>query len=210
VKIALFGSTGRIGQRILNEALTRGHRVIAVVRDATAPHGNNANLEFKTGDVLKPESVAVATKGAEVVISAYGPGAGDAGQIVTAAKSLVEGLAANQSTRLIVVGGAGSLEATPGVQLLDTPDFPSTHKKAAEAHRGALEILRKSSLQWTCVSPSAQIKEGTRTGRYRTGTNQLLADEKGRSWISMEDFAAAILDEVETPRFNGARFTVGY
>jgi putative NADH-flavin reductase len=210
LKIALYGSTGRIGTRILNEALARGHQVTAIVRDAAHMSDNRPNLEFKTGDVLKPESVAIATKGADVVISAYGPGAGDADQIAKAAESLVEGVGANQPMRLIVVGGAGSLELAPGVQLVDTPNFPPAYKKLALAHREALDILRKAPIDWTYASPPAEIDEGARTGHYRIGTDQLLVDQNGRSQISMEDFAAAILDEVEKPRFARKRFTVGY
>ena len=105
MKIALYGSTGRIGRRILNEALSRGHEVTAIVRDASHSNQSRPHLEFKTGDVLKPESVVAATKGNNVVISAYGPGAGDANQITAAAKSLVEGVGANQPMRLVVVGG---------------------------------------------------------------------------------------------------------
>ena len=209
MRIALFGSTGRIGRRILNEALARGHQVTAIVRDASTMHDNNKNLEFKTGDVLKAESVAVATKGADVVISAYGPGAGDANQIASAAKSLVEGLNANHTARLLVVGGAGNLQVSPGVQLLDTPGF-AAYKKLALAHRKSMEILKKSSLDWTYVVPSAEINEGTRTGRYRTGHDGLLVDQTGKSHISMEDFAVALLDEVEKPQFSHACFTVGY
>jgi putative NADH-flavin reductase len=194
----------------LNEALARGHPVTAIVRDAAHMSDNRPNLEFKTGDVLKPESVAIATKGADVVISAYGPGAGDADQIAKAAESLVEGVGANQPMRLIVVGGAGSLELAPGVQLVDTPNFPPAYKKLALAHREALDILRKAPIDWTYASPAAEIDEGTRTGHYRIGTDQLLVDQNGRSQISMEDFAAAILDEVEKPRFARKRFTVGY
>lgn len=141
MRIALFGSTGRIGRRILNEALARGHQVTAIVRDASTMHDNSKNLEFKTGDILKPESVAVATKGADVVISAYGPGAGDANQISSAAKSLVEGLNANHTARLLVVGSAGNLQVSPGVQLLDTPDF-AAYKKLALAHRESMEVLK--------------------------------------------------------------------
>jgi uncharacterized protein len=210
LKIALFGSTGRIGTRILNEALGRGHKVTAIVRDASQQTVKRPNLEYKTGDVLKPESVAIATKGSDAVISAYGPGAGDANQIVTAAQALVEGVGTNLPMRLIVVGGAGSLEVSPGVQLVDTPDFPPAYKKLALAHRDALEIIRRAPFDWTYVSPSAEIDEGSRTGHFRTGANQLLVDSSGRSRISMEDFAVAILDEVEKPKFSRARFTVGY
>ncbi|HWF38941.1 MAG TPA: NAD(P)H-binding protein [Candidatus Acidoferrales bacterium] len=209
MKIALFGSTGRIGRRILNEALARGHQVTAIVRDASTQHDNHKNVEFKTGDVLKAESVAVATRGADVVISAYGPGAGDANQIASAAKSLVEGLNANHTARLIVVGSAGNLQIAPNQQLLDTPEF-AAYKKFALAHGESMEILKKSSLDWTYVIPSAEINEGTRTGRYRTAKDDLLVDDKGQSQISMEDFAVAVLDEVEKPQFRRARFTVGY
>ncbi len=128
----------------------------------------------------------------------------------SAAQALVEGVGTNQPMRLIVVGGAGSLEVSPGVQLVDTPDFPPAYKKLALAHRDALEIIRKAPFDWTYVCPSAEIDEGTRTGKYRTGTNQLLIDPGGQSRISMEDFAVAILDEVEKPKFSRARFTVGY
>ena len=114
MKVALFGSTGRIGKRILNEALTRGHHVTAIVRDASHASSSNSNLEYKTGDVLKPESIAMSTKGNEVVISAYGPGAGDANQIVTAAKALVEGVGLNQPMRLIVVGSRESRSRARG------------------------------------------------------------------------------------------------
>ena len=210
MKTARFGSTGRIGSRILNEALERGHQVTAIVRDAAHAANTRPNLEFKTGDVLKPESVAAATRGSDVVISAYGPGAGDANQIATAAQALVEGVGANQPMRLVVVGGAGALEVAPGVQLVDTPNFPPAYKKLALAHRDALDIVRKAPFDWTYASPSAEINEGTRTGTYRIGKDQLLVDQKGRSNISMEDFAVAVLDEVEKPQHSRARFTVGY
>ena len=209
MKIVLFGSTGRIGRRILHEGLARGHEVTAIVRDASTMRGDSKNLEFKTGDVLKAESVAVATKGADVVISAYGPGAGDACQIASAAKSLVEGLNANHTARLIVVGSAGNLQFSPNQKVLDTPEF-TPYKKLAEAHGDELEILKRSSLDWTVVSPSVEINEGTRTGRYRTGHDDVLVDPNGKSRISMEDFAVAVLDEAEKPQFSRARFTVGY
>ena len=112
--------------------------------------------------------------------------------------------------RLIVVGGAGSLEVSPGVQLLETPEFPSAWKGVALAHRDALDAYRKSGLNWTYVSPAALIEPGRRTGQYRIGTDQLLKDEKGDSRISMEDYANAVVDEIEKPRFSRQRFTVAY
>ncbi|HLZ57791.1 MAG TPA: NAD(P)H-binding protein, partial [Ktedonosporobacter sp.] len=110
----------------------------------------------------------------------------------------------------IVVGGAGSLEVAPGLHLVDTPDFPAAWKPTALAHRDALEVYRKANLDWTYVSPAALIAPGERTGTYRTGTDKLLTDEKGESRISAEDYAIAILDEVEHPHFIRRRFTVAY
>lgn len=209
-QIALFGSTGMIGQRILNEALARGHKITAIVRDASRAPLHASNLSVKTGDVLKPESVAVAARGNEVVVSAFGPGNGDPQQFVTAAKALLEGVGAIQPARLIVVGGAGSLEVAPGVQLVDTPDFPPAWKKAASMARDALTVYRTAPFDWTYVSPPMFIQPGTRTGKYRPGKDHLLKDEKGESRISAEDYAVAIVDEIEKPQHLRERFTVAY
>ena len=211
-KIALFGATGMIGQRILNEALSRGHQVTAIVRDSTRGPTSQGTAA-KPGDILKPESVALAVAGNDIVVSAYGPGGGDANQVVTAAKALIEGVAAlAEPIRLIVVNGAGNLEVAPGQLLVDTPDFPKPWKPLALAHGAALAVFRSApaNVNWTCVSPAAFIEPGKRTGHYRTGTEQLVVDEKGESRISAEDFAVAIIDEVERPRFPRQRFTVAY
>jgi uncharacterized protein len=217
--IALFGATGMIGQRILNEALSRGHKVVAIVRDVTKIPTNKPGLSAKPGDVLKPESVAVAVAGNDVVVSSYGPGAGDPQQVIQAARALIEGIAAaSQNTgkpiRLIMVGGAASLEVAPGLLLLDAPNFPAAWKGVASAHRDALEVLRKegtaAGINWTYFSPAAFIQPGERTGKYRTGTDQLLTDGKGESRISAEDYAVALIDEIEKPHFAGKRFTAAY
>jgi uncharacterized protein len=145
--IALFGTTGMIGQRILNEALSRGHTVTAIARDPSKISEKRPNLTVATGDILKPESVAAAAAGHDVVVSSYGPRDGDPQQLVTAARSLIEGVAAanrkaGKSIRLIMVGGAASLEVAPGVILLDAPNFPAAWKGIASAHRDALQVLR--------------------------------------------------------------------
>jgi putative NADH-flavin reductase len=217
--IALFGATGMIGQRIVNEALSRGHKVVAIVRDVTKIPTNRPGLSAKPGDVLKPESVAVAVAGNDVVVSSYGPGSGDPQQVIQAARALIEGIAAaSQNTgkpiRLIMVGGAASLEVAPGVMLLDAPNFPAAWKGVASAHRDALEVLRKegtaAKIDWTYFSPAAFIQPGERTGKYRTGTDQLVTDGKGESRISAEDYAVALIDEIEKPHFAGKRFTAAY
>jgi uncharacterized protein len=211
--IVLFGSTGTIGQRILAEALARGHKVTAVVRETSRTGEHRANLDYRTGDIFSPDDIAAAAVGHDVVVSAYGPGTGDANLLVKAAHSLIGGLTRVEPIRLIVVSGAGSLEVKPGVQLVDTPDFPPAWKPAGLAHREAIEVFRKAGFagfDWTAVSPSATIEPGTRTGKYRTATDELIVDGQGNSRISDEDFAVAILDEIENPKFAGKRFTAGY
>ncbi len=149
----------------------------------------------------------------DVVVSAYGPRAGDPSLVVKAAHALVEGLTRVEPIRLIDVNGAGSLEVAPGAQLVDAPNFPAEWKGIALAHRDALDVFRKAGFagfDWTVVSPPALIQPGTKTGHYRTATEQLIKDAKGDSAISAEDFAVAILDEIEKPKFKQQRFTVGY
>jgi putative NADH-flavin reductase len=212
-KIMLIGSTGMIGQRILHEALNRGHHVTALVRDTSGTGEHRADLDYHTGDILKPETIATAAVDHDVVVSAYGPGKGDPNLVVKAAHELIGALTRVEPIRLIVVCGAGSLEVKPGVQLVDAPDFPAEWKAIALAHREALEAYRKAGMaefDWTAVSPAASITPGTRMGKYRTGTDQLLTDAAGKSYISAEDFAVAVVDEIEKPRFQGQRFTVAY
>jgi len=212
-KIMLIGSSGMIGQRILHEALNRGHHVTALVRDTSGTGEHRASLDYHTGDIFKPDTIATAAVDHDVVLSAYGPGKGEQNLVVKAAHALIEALTRVEPIRLIVVSGAGSLEVKPRVQLMDRPDFPAEWKAIALAHREALEVYRKAGMaefDWTAVSPAALIAPGARTGKYRTGTDQLLVDDKGKSYISAEDFAGAIVDELERPHFQGQRFTVAY
>ncbi len=132
--------------------------------------------------------------------------------MVDAARAQIAGLKAAGVKRLIVVGGAGSLEVAPGVQVVDTPEFPAAWKGIALAHRDALEVYRKEGgeLEWTYFSPPALIEPGERTGKFRVGSDQLLVDGTGQSQISAEDYAIALLDEVETPRHVRKRFTAAY
>ena len=212
-KIMLIGSSGMIGQRVLHEALNRGHHVTALVRDTSGTGEHRAELDYHTGDIFKPETIATAAVDHDVVVSAYGPGKGDSNLVVKAAHALIEALTRVEPIRLIALSGAGSLEVKPGVQLVDMPDFPAEWKAIALAHREALDVYRKAGMaefDWTAASPAALIEPGTRTGKYRTGTDQLLVDDKGKSYISAEDFAVAVVDEIEKPRFPGQRFTAAY
>lgn len=202
MKIAVYGAGGTIGQRIAAEARARGHAVTALGRAAP---------------VTDAAAVARAVAGHDAVVSAVGPGFGPSAQpldmLSKAAHALLAGLTQAGVRRLVVVGGAGSLEVAPGKQLLDQPEFPAAWRPVAAAHRDALDVYRRypgSEVEWTYFSPAALIEPGARTGRHRTGGDRLLADEKGQSRISAEDFAIAILDELERPKSIRKRITVAY
>jgi uncharacterized protein len=208
MKLVLFGATGVIGSRILEEALKRGHHVAAVVRDPTRVHRTDTKMSVIKGDVLDPTCVADSAAGHDAVLCAVGPGAD---VIVGAAHSLLEALPRAGVQRLVVVGGAGSLEVAPGHLFVNASDFPKEYLDQARANCEALKIYRRNEfLDWTVISPPVWITPGERTGRFRLGGDQLLVDSKGESHISVEDFAVAFLDEVENPRHVRRRFTVAY
>lgn len=214
-RIALFGATGHIGSRILREALSRGHEVVAVVRDPGKLERTDqgTRLTVRTGDVLSPESVAEAAGAADVVVSAVGGGDGP-GHLATiepAAESLVAGLRTlgDRAPRLIAVGGAGSLRTPGGGQVWGADGLPEGVLQIMHAHGDALEFYRGvEDIRWTNISPAATIEPGIRTGTYRTALDDLVVDDEGNSRISMEDYAVAVLDEVENPRHVRERFTV--
>jgi putative NADH-flavin reductase len=217
MKIVLYGATGRAGSRILTELLGRGHEVVAVVRnlDKLAP---NDGLTVQQGDLSSVEAIAEAIGGAQAVVSAYGPPADKTDQLLDVTKREIAAVqqvsqqasSPEHAPRLIVVGGAGSLEVAPDVTLESTKDFPAALKPIAQAHEKALELLRASSIDWTYLSPSAFFEPGQRTGKFRLGQDQLLTAPDGKSWISMEDYAIALVDELEQPQHRRQRFTVGY
>jgi hypothetical protein len=208
MKVVLFGASGMIGSRILEELLSRGHQVTAVVRNPEKVTAKGATVV--KGDVTDAASVAAAAKGAEAAISAYAPPQDQPEKLLAATGSVLEGLKATGVGRLIAVSGAGSLEVAPGVQLVDTPSFPAAWKPIALAHREALSILKGSSLEWSALSPAALIGPGERTGKFRLGDTALVVDEKGDSRISAEDYAVALVDELEKPQHVRRQFTVAY
>jgi putative NADH-flavin reductase len=209
MNVVLFGPTGMIGSRVLNELLSRGHQVKAVVREPSRLESRSGLTAVK-GDILDPGNVAAATQGCDAVISAYGPGVDHPETLLDATRSLISGLKKVGVHRLLMVGGAGSLDVAPGLNLVDAPNFPPAWKPISLAHRDALEILRTSELDWTSVSPAAIIEPGARTRHYRTGLDTLLTDDKGESRISAEDFAVAIVNEIEQPKHTHQRFCVAY
>jgi len=212
MKIAVFGATGRIGSRIVNEALSRGLDVTAVVRHPENYTGGRPHLKVAKGDMFKTQDVETCAFDHDAVISAYNNTRGmPPSTIAEVAIPLINGLKQAHVKRLIIVGGAGTLEVKPGLQLVDTPDFPPAYKPSALAQREALKLYQKETeLEWTYISPSAETAPGVRTGNFRTGTNQLLTDSFGKSFISMEDLAVAIVDEIIHPQHIRQHFTVGY
>ncbi|MGW0364435.1 NAD(P)-dependent oxidoreductase [Streptomyces sp. NPDC002990] len=214
-KIALIGATGTIGTRVLREALGRGHEVTAVVRDPAKAAGSGAAVV--PGDVLDPASVTDAGAGHDVVVSAFGAGAGDPGTIAAAAKSLIGGVqslgADAPRPRVVVVGGAGSLRTPGGPLVWDEAGIPEPVLAVMHAHGEALDFLRTvpvEEVRWTSLSPAAQVAPGARTGTYRLALDDLVVDDAGRSRISTEDYAVALVDEIERDAHAGQRFTVGY
>jgi putative NADH-flavin reductase len=209
MKIALVGATGMIGQRVLTEASARGHDVTAISRN---PSSTNNAARTVAADATDSAALESAIRSHDAVISAIGPSrAAAADVIVEATRALAAACTRADVRRVIVVNGAGSLAVQPGVELLSTPDFRSDWRPVALAHREALEIWRRvKELDWTVVSPAALIEPGERRGKYRIGHNDLLVDENGKSHISAEDFAAGIVDELETNSHIGERITLGY
>jgi putative NADH-flavin reductase len=197
MKIVVFGSTGMIGSRIATELEQRGHEVIGASR-ATGT------------DITDPASVAAAVTGADAVVSAVSARGVDY-TLHDVARSLVDGLRRAGVTRLVLVGGAGSLEVAPGLRLMDTPEFPDEYKAEAGQGADALAFFQSiSDLDWTYVSPAAFIHPGERTGHYRLGGDQLLVDEKGKSEISAEDYAIGIADLLERGAHPRARVAVAW
>jgi putative NADH-flavin reductase len=203
MKVALIGATGNIGSRLVAELTSRGYTVTAISRhpEKTAA---KPGVTAKLGDVFDKAALTALLAGHDAVISAVRFSGSDPHILVDAVK-------ASGVKRYLVVGGAGSLEVAPGVKLIDTPNFPDAYKPEASKGGEFLQLLRgEKDLDWAFLSPSALISAGTRTGKFRLGGDQLLKDDKGNSSISYEDYAVAMVDELEKPKHSRARFTVGY
>jgi putative NADH-flavin reductase len=213
MKVALIGATGFVGSSISNEALNRGHQVTALVRHVhKLPQ--HLSLMAEKVDVLDGDKLVQLLAGHDAVISAYSPGSSSPDvqrEHREGSRSILNAVKQARVKRLLVVGGAGSLEVSPGVQVVDTPGFPDQYKGTALGTRDALNGLRaEPDVEWTFLSPSAMLEPGSRTGKFRMGGDQLLVDTNGQSKISVEDYAVALLDELETPQHIRQRFMVGY
>lgn len=200
--IALIGASGSAGSRILKELTDRGHRVTAIARHperiAQLP-----GVTAAKGDAHDLQGLALALRGHDAVVSAVNFTSSEP-------QTLIEAVRASGVKRYLIVGGAGSLDVAPGQRVIDLPDFPEAYKAEASGGAAFLEQLRQETeLEWTFLSPSAEFVPGERTGQFRLGKDALLIDEQG-SRISFEDYAVALVDEIEKPAHVRQRFTVGY
>ena len=219
MKVALIGATGFVGAKILEEALDRGHHVTAIVRNPAALP-SHPNLTSKAVDVLDVGALAAVVAGHDVAISGFNPGRGTAGgdeitqQHVAGHRAIIDAVKRSGVKRFLAVGGAASLKTAEGIEFLDSPEFP----KEFEAFKGGIRGTRalyymlkdEPDLDWVFLAPSVFLTPGERTGRFRTGKDHILYDADGRSSISLEDYAVAMVDEMERPAHHRERFTIGY
>jgi len=203
MKIALIGASGNVGQRVTAEAVSRGHEVVAIARNIE-PIALQDRVTPLAADLTDGAQIVEALKGADVaVLSVRFQGLDFEPALAAIKKSGVK--------RLLVVGGAASLYVAPGVQMIDTEGFPDFIKPEAEPARQALKRLEaENDLNWTFLSPSVFFGPGERTGTFRLAKDEVLTAEDGKSSISYEDYSIALLDEIEQPKHEGERFTVGY
>lgn len=213
MKVVLLGASGFVGSAILKEALDRGHQVTAVVRNQGHLKPVQ-NLKVQIADVYDSLALAAVMVGHDALISAFNPGWKDPNLYADQVRGTTSILNAAKSAaikRVLWVGGAGGLEVKPGVRVIDAPDFPAAIKPGSLATIEALDQLRREpEFDWSYLSPSANMKSGTRTGKFRLGADQLLVDSSDRSDISVQDYAVAMIDELEHPAHIRRRFTVGY
>ena len=213
MKLAIIGATGFVGSAVLQEALQQGHDVTAIVRhpEKLAVH---PSLTAKAVSVFDEAALADVLRGHVAVISAYNPGWTNPdiqSQMIEGSAHIVNATKQAKVPSLLVVGGAGSLEVAPGVQLVDTPQFPAEWKEGALGAREVLNQLRKEKeLNWRFISPAVFLEPGKRTGQFRYGDDAVLFNDDQPARISVEDLAVAIVEEIAAPRYNQRRFTVAY
>jgi len=217
MKVTVLGASGMVGTPLVEELLDRGHEVTAVVRNPDRIAARD-NLTVSRGDAFDPDSVRSSIQGADVLVTSVtvrdDAQRDDAARTPVSLVRTAAEVAAAEGVRYFAMGGAGSLEIAPGLQLVDSPEFPAEYKAESGGFRDALDYLKSDApagLTWTMISPPIEIDPAAeRTGRYRTGGGTLLTDDDGRSRISAADLAAAVVDELETPKHTGDRFSVAY
>ena len=209
MNVVVYGATGHSGSEIVKELVHRGHNVTAVARKVDSLKGE-PGVTAKADDLSNVDAIAEIIKGADVVVSAYAPPADHTDALVDVTRRQIEAVKKAGGPRLLVVGGAGLLEVAPGVTLIKSGHLPAEYLPIATSHEKALGVLRGSDINWTYLSPAAFFVPGERTGKFRLGTKELVADTKGESKISFADYAIALVDEIERPAHERGSFSVGY
>ena len=215
-KVAVIGATGFVGTQVVKELANRGYFVNALARN-TSKIEESENVKAVTADIYNTAELSEILKGNDAVISAFNPGWTNPNifeDFLKGAESIEKAVEESGVKRFITVGGAGSLYIAENLQLIDTPEFPAEIKPGAEAARQYLEIIKKNeNLDWTFFSPAIEMHQGTagvRKGTYRTALENPVFDEEGRSVLSVEDVAVALVDELENNQFVKQRFTAAY
>ncbi|HUX49899.1 MAG TPA: NAD(P)-dependent oxidoreductase [Spirochaetia bacterium] len=216
MKIVIVGATGFVGKALVAEAAHRGHEVTAIARHVDGV-ASVPGVTARNADVMDTDSLAKVFAGHDAVLSAFNPGWTNPNiynDSLAGLKSIEKAVEKAGVLRYLVIGGAGSLEVSPGVQLVDTPQFPADYKDGARAARDYLNVLKQNArLEWTFLSPAILMHAGItdgRTGSYRIGTDNPVFDAHGESRLSVEDLAVALIDELEQRRFVRRRFTAAY
>ena len=214
MKLFLIGATGFVGTKVLDEALLKGHHVTALVRNPEKVIVKNDLLMLIKGDVFDEGALSKQFKGHDAIISAYNSGWKNPNLYEDFKKGyhiILDAAKQSDIKRILVVGGAASLEVKPGVRVYDTPVIPKEFRPMV---MGAMELLdeikKEHELDWTFLSPPSKLFSGERTGIFRLGKDNPVVDEKGENTISTGDLAVAIINEIEHPQFICQRFTVGY
>lgn len=220
MNIVLLAATGRAGRTILAELVSRGHRVTAVARNLDKlPKDLPETVTPVRDDLDDTNRLADIIAGADAVVSAFGPSSSDpryttdqdyTDQLVGVTERAIAAVEKARAPRLIVVGGAGSLWFSPGVTVLDSGYWPQPYVAIAKSHVKAFAALKASGINWTYFSPPMMIQPGERTGKFRLGGDDVVKDANGKNHVSFEDYAIALVDELEKPEFERARFTIGY
>jgi len=216
MKVVVLAATGKAGRSVLSELILRGHDVVAVAR---SPQKLPSSINAIKDDLSNESSIAEIIEGADAVVTAYGPSTDDpryftdetyTDELVRVTQRVIAAVRKARVPRLLMVGGAGSLWFSPGVTVLNSGHWPDNFKPIAISHTRAFAALRESDVNWTYFSPPMLIAPGVRTGKFRTGNDNLIVDKNGMAWVSFEDYAIALVDELEKPAHERARFTVGY
>lgn len=213
--VVLIGASGFVGTAILNELLSRGHKVTAVVRNPKKINVTNSNLEIIKTDVSDTNVMVEICKGKDAIISAYNPGWANPDIYEETLRNyplILEAAKRSGAKRLLCVGGAGTLFCAPGLRVVDSGAIPDAImggvKSLGEFYLNTL--MNEKAIDWIFFSPAGTLEPGKRTGKFRLGKDDLIVDENGISHISVEDYAVAMVDELENPKHHYERFTIGY